>query len=66
MMLKWTDVHSLAIELSENHPETDPLKVRFTDLRNWILKLENFDDDPDHCGEKVLEAVQMAWLDELD
>ena len=66
MMLKWTDVHSLAIELSEAYPETDPLKVRFTDLRNWILKLENFDDDPDRCGEKVLEAVQMAWLDELD
>ena len=66
MILKWTDVHPIAIELSEAHPDIDPLKVRFTDLRSWILSLDSFDDDPDHCGEKILEAVQMAWLEELD
>ncbi len=65
MSLKWTDVLDIAIALSEQHPDVDPMKVRFTDLRQWVLDLENFDDDPNRSGEKVLEAIQMAWMDEV-
>ena len=63
--MKWTDVNDIAIELTEAHPDVDPLSVRFTDLRDWVMALPGFDDDPEHCGERVLEAIQMAWLDEL-
>ena len=66
MELKWTDVNDIAIELSDAYPDVDPLTVRFTDLRNWVLTLENFNDDPAHSGEKVLEAIQMAWIEEAD
>lgn len=65
-MLKWTDVLDIAIELSEQHPEVDPLQVNFVDLRNWVIALEQFDDDPQRSGEKVLEAIQQAWIDEAD
>jgi FeS assembly protein IscX len=64
MTLKWTDVREIAIALDEAHPDVDPLHVNFVDLRNWILALPEFGDDPSHGGEKVLEAVQMTWLDE--
>ena len=64
MSLKWTDVSEIAIELDEAHPDVDPLTVNFVDLRDWILALRTFDDEPDHSGEKVLEAIQMAWIDE--
>jgi len=64
--LKWTDVNEIAIELSEAHPDVDPLTLRFTELRQWVMALEDFDDDPEHCGEKVLEAIQMNWIEELD
>jgi FeS assembly protein IscX len=63
--MKWTDISDIAIELSEAHPDTDPLKVNFVDLRDWVLALEDFDDDPKHCGEKILEAIQQAWIDEV-
>lgn len=63
--MKWTDVNDIAIELTEAHPDVDPLSVRFTDLREWVMALPDFDDDPERCGEKVLEAIQMAWLDEV-
>lgn len=66
MSLKWTDTLDIAIELDEKHPEIDPKLVRFTDLMQWVLDLEGFDDDPEHCGEKILEAIQMAWIDEKD
>ncbi len=66
MGLKWSDSREIAIELVEAFPETDPLSVRFTDLREWVVALEDFDDDPDKSGEKILEAIQMAWLDEVD
>ena len=66
MELKWTDVNEIAIELSEAYPDVDPLTVRFTDLRGWVLALEDFSDDPAHSGEKVLEAIQMAWIEEAD
>ncbi len=64
--MKWTDVHNLAIELAETHPEVDPKRVNFVDLMRWVLALPGFDDDPKHCGEKVLEAVQQAWIDEVE
>ena len=66
MSLKWTDSRDIAIALVETHPDVDPMSLRFTDLMQWVLDLEEFDDDPDHCGEKILEAIQMAWLDERD
>jgi FeS assembly protein IscX len=64
MGLKWSDTRDIAIELSEQHPDIDPIGVRFTDLRDWVLALEDFDDDPEHSGEKILEAIQMAWMEE--
>ena len=64
--MKWTDINDIAIDLSEAHPEVDPLTLRFTELRQWVLDLDGFDDDPERCGEKILEAIQMAWLEEKD
>lgn len=64
--LKWTDSLEIALDLIEQHEEVDPLKIHFTDLRRWILDLERFDDDPAHCGERVLEAIQLAWISEVD
>jgi FeS assembly protein IscX len=64
--MKWTDVQTIAIELAEAHPDVDPRQVRFTDLRRWVMELPGFDDDPARSGEKVLEAIQQAWIDELD
>ena len=66
MGLKWTDSREVAIALDEAHPDEDPMKVRFTDLREWVLALEDFQDDPEHCGEKILEAIQMLWIEEKD
>ena len=64
--MKWTDVNDIAIELVDVHPEVDPLSVRFTDMREWVMGLPGFDDYPERCGEKILEAIQMAWLNEKD
>ena len=64
-MMKWTDINELAIELSEAHPEVDPLKINFVDLMNWVVALPAFDDDVKHSGEKILEAIQQAWIDEV-
>jgi len=66
MSLKWLDVLDIAIELSEKHEDVDPQFVNFVDLRNWVMGLDDFDDDPAHCGEKILEAIQMAWIEEMD
>ena len=63
--MKWTDINDLAIELSEAHPTVDPLKINFVDLMNWVIALPDFDDDPKHCGEKILEAIQQVWIDEV-
>lgn len=63
--MKWTDINALAIELSEAHPEINPLHINFVDLMNWVIALPGFDDDPKHCGEKILEAIQQAWIDEV-
>ena len=65
-MLKWTDINDIAIELLEKYPEVDPQYVNFVDLRKWVLELEDFSDDPERCGEKILEGLQMAWIEELD
>ena len=62
--MKWTDIDDIAIALHEAHPEVDPLTVRFTDLHRWVTGLEGFDDDPARSGEKILEAIQSAWIDE--
>ena len=64
--MKWTDTREIAILLSEKFPDQDPKAVRFTDLYQWVLSLPGFDDDPKHSGEKILEAIQMAWIDEAD
>lgn len=66
MALSWTDSLEIAIALDEAHPEVDPKYVNFVDLRRWVLDLDEFDDDPDHSGEKILEAIQMAWLEERE
>ncbi len=66
MDLRWTDVLDIAIELDEAYPDTDPLTVNFLDLHNWVVALEGFSDDPDRGGEKVLEAIQMAWIEERE
>ncbi len=63
--MKWTDTLEIAIALAEKHPGVDPLKVRFTDLLQWVSALEGFDDEPGRCGEKILEAIQMAWIEEV-
>ncbi len=64
MSLKWTDSLDIAIELDEAHPDVDPQYVRFTDLHRWVCELEEFDDDPERSNEKILEAIQMSWIEE--
>lgn len=62
--ITWTDVEEIGFRLHERRPETDPLTVRFTDLHDWVLELEGFVGDAKKSGEKLLEAIQMAWLEE--
>ena len=64
--MRWIDVNDIAIELEEAHPDVDIMSVRFTDLWKWVQDLPGFDDDPEKSSEKILEAIQMAWLDERD
>lgn len=64
MALKWTDTLDIAIELDEQYPDDDPLTINFVELRDRVMSLEDFDDDPEHCGERILEAIQMAWIEE--
>ena len=66
MSLKWTDSLEIEIALDEAHPDVDPQYIRFTDLHTWICALEEFDDEPESSNEKILEAIQMAWLEERD
>ncbi|MGH8375007.1 MAG: Fe-S cluster assembly protein IscX [Pseudomonas sp.] len=66
MKLKWTDVLEIAIQLAESKPDVDPVSVNFVDLRNWVMELPDFDDMPEHCGEKILEAIQAHWIEERD
>ena len=62
--MKWTDSREIALALVDAHPDVDPATVRFTDLHTWVRALPGFDDDPKHSGEKILEAIQQAWIDE--
>jgi FeS assembly protein IscX len=64
--LTWSDAREIAIQLAEEKPDVDPLSVRFTDLHRWVTELEAFADDPKKSNEKILEAIQMAWIDERD
>ena len=64
--MKWTDTQEIAIALTDAHPDVDPKLVRFTDLYSWVMALPGFDDDPKRCGEKILEAIQMAWIEEAE
>ncbi|MCE2680661.1 MAG: Fe-S cluster assembly protein IscX [Burkholderiales bacterium] len=62
--MKWTDVLDIGIALADSHPDIDPLTVRFTDLHRWVCELDGFSDDPNRSNEKILEAIQQAWIDE--
>lgn len=62
--MKWTEVTAIAVALFEKFPDVDPTNVRFVDLHNWVVELEGFDDDRARGGERVLEAIQSAWIDE--
>lgn len=63
--MKWTDSLEIAIALAEAHPDVDPHTIRFMDLYRWVLELPGFADDPAHSGEKILEAIQAAWIEEV-
>jgi FeS assembly protein IscX len=64
--MRWTDVNDIAIELVDSKPDVDPKTVNFVDLMQWVMALPAFSDDPKHCGEKILEAIQQAWIDEVE
>jgi len=64
MALNWTDVLDIAIELAESKPDVDPRYVNFVELHRWVTELPEFTDDPKRGGEKVLEAIQAAWIEE--
>ncbi|AIF81066.1 hypothetical protein I862_02515 [endosymbiont of Acanthamoeba sp. UWC8] len=64
--MKWLDVYDIAIELEERYPEADIINIRFTDLKSWVMSLPRFNDDPNKCNEKVLEAIQAAWIEERE
>ena len=64
--MKWTDVQDIAIELAQSHPDVDPRYIRFTDLHAWAQALEGFDDHPEKSNERILEAIQAAWMEEKE
>ncbi len=64
--MKWTDTQRIAEDLYDKFPDIDPLAIRFTDLHKWVCELDGFNDDPSRSGEKILEAIQMAWIAELE
>jgi FeS assembly protein IscX len=64
--LMWQDITDIALSLYEKMPDQDPLEVRFTDLHKWVRELPGFADDPNKSNEKILEAIQMAWVDERE
>ncbi|MES9906610.1 MAG: Fe-S cluster assembly protein IscX [Sedimenticola sp.] len=66
MSLRWIDTLDIAIELDEAFPDVDPTAINFVDLRTWVMALPEFDDEPEHSGEKILEAIQMAWIEERE
>ena len=64
--MKWTDISAIAEALVEKYPDVDPTNVRFVDLHNWVVELDGFSDDRSRGGEKILEAIQQAWIDEAN
>ena len=64
--MNWADTQEIAEKLYDNNPDIDPKTIRFTDLLQWILNLDDFDGDPDKCGERILEAIQLAWIEEYE
>ncbi|BBO59671.1 Fe-S cluster assembly protein IscX [Mycoavidus sp. B2-EB] len=64
--MKWVDIQEIAMALTEKHPEIDPQYVRFTDLHRWVTELAGFEDDPKRSSEKILEAIQAAWIEDSD
>jgi FeS assembly protein IscX len=65
-MICWTDSLEIAISLADNFPETDPTTINFVDLRELVLNLEEFEEADSKCGERVLEAIQMNWIEEIE
>ncbi|MEY3743717.1 MAG: hypothetical protein RLZZ541_772 [Pseudomonadota bacterium] len=65
-IMKWTDSLSIAESLYDKHPDIDPRTIRFTDLMDWVMALDGFNDAPEKCGERILEAIQLAWIDETE
>lgn len=64
--MKWTDTLEIVLALNEAHPQVDPNKINFVDLMNWVLALPGFSDERKHCGERILEAIQAAWIEEVE
>jgi FeS assembly protein IscX len=64
--MQWTDTREIAMQLADEHPDVDPRNLNFMDLREWVMALPDFDDDPNRSGERILEAIQSAWMDETD
>ena len=64
--MKWTDTRRIAVSLADKYPDVDPRTIRFTDLHQWVMGLEGFSDAADRSGEKILEAIQLAWIDEVE
>ena len=64
--MKWTDTLDIAIELADNNPEIDPLTVAFPQLMEMVMAIDGFEETEEHCGERILEAIQMAWIEERD
>lgn len=64
--MKWTDSRDIAIELCDLYPDVDPKNVRFTDLHQWVMELDEFDDEPNSSNEKILEAIILCWMEEID
>lgn len=64
--MRWQDIQEIAIRLEELHPDEDNVNIRYTDLRQWIMNIPEFQGDANGCNEKILEAIQMAWIDERD
>jgi len=64
--MQWTNVQEIGIELAEHYPDDNPVRINFVDLRARVVQLPGFEDDPERCGEKILEAIQQAWIDEME
>ncbi len=64
--MKWTDTQRIAEDLYDKYEGVDPKTILFTDLMEWVISLDGFDETEEHCGEKILEAIQLAWIEEAE